>query len=83
MFRYKKSLHISWSTSCVSENVIYIAYSLNCFKQGIRSTVDWKPRLRNYKSHIKKKCHLVALLTTLMMFAVTQMIPQEILDYYH
>ena len=24
-------------------------------KQGVRSTVDWKPRLRNYKSHIKKK----------------------------
>ena len=31
-----------------------------CFKkcnlyQGIESTVDWKPRLQNYKSHIKKK----------------------------
>ena len=24
-------------------------------KQGVGSTVDWKPRLRNYKSHIKKK----------------------------
>ena len=46
---------VRWSTSCVSKNVIYIAFCLNCLKQGVRSTVDWKPRLQNYKSHIKKK----------------------------
>ena len=43
------------STSCVSKNVIYIAFCLNCLKQRVGSTVDWKPRLRNYKPHIKKK----------------------------
>ena len=26
-----------------------------CLKQGVGSTFDWKPRLRNNKSHIKKK----------------------------
>ena len=39
----------------VSKNIIYIEFCLNCLKQGVGSTVDWKPRLRNYKSHIKKK----------------------------
>ena len=43
------------STSCVSKNVICIAFCLNCLKQVVGSTVDWKPRLRNYKSHINKK----------------------------
>ena len=52
MFRYKKSLQ---SCTEFSKNVIYIAFCLNCLKQGVGSTVDWKPRLRNYKSHIKKK----------------------------
>ena len=34
---------------------IYIAFCLHCLKQGVGSTVDCKPRLQNYKSHIKKK----------------------------
>ena len=38
-----------------SKNVIYIAFCLNCLKHRVGSTVDWKPRFRNYKSHIKKK----------------------------
>ena len=38
-----------------TKNVIYIAFCLNSLKQGVGSTVDWKPRLRNYKSHIKKR----------------------------
>ena len=39
----------------VSKNVIYIAFCLICWEQEVVSTIDWKPRLRNYKSHIKKK----------------------------
>ena len=42
------------STSYVSKNVIYIAFFLNCLKQGVRS-IDWKPKLQNYKSQIRKK----------------------------
>ena len=54
-FATKRIYKVRRSTSCVSKNVIYIAFCLNCLKQGVGSTVDWKPRLRNYKSHIKKK----------------------------
>ena len=68
------------STSCVSKNVTYIAHCLSILKQGVGSTVDWKPRLRNYKYHKKKKVRLLELLITLLMFVVTQMIHQEILD---
>ena len=53
-FAIKKTCKVRWYTSCVSKNVIYIAFWLNCLKQGIGSTVDWKPRLWSYKSHIKK-----------------------------
>ena len=54
-FATKRIYKVRRSTSCVSKNVIYIAFYLNCLKQGVGSAVDWKPRLRNYKSHIKKK----------------------------
>ena len=35
--------------------MIYLAYFTKCGKQGIGSTNNWKPRLSNYRSHIKKK----------------------------
>ena len=40
-------------SSCQMENVIYVAFCLNCQKKGVGSTVSWKSRLRNYKSYIK------------------------------
>ena len=54
-FTTKGIYKVRRSTSRVSKNVIYIAFYLNSFKQRVGSTVDWKPRLRNYKPHIKKK----------------------------
>ena len=42
-------------STCSTRNVIYVAYCINCGKQGVGSTVAWKSRLANYKSHIKKK----------------------------
>ena len=51
-FATKRIYKVRRSTSCVSKNVIYIAFCLNCLKQGV---IDWKHRLRNYKFHIKKK----------------------------
>ena len=54
-FATKIIYKVRWSTSCVSKNLSYIAFCLNYLKQRVGSTVDWKPRLRNYKSHIKKK----------------------------
>ena len=49
-------------TSCNSKNVNYVAYCIKCMKQGVSSTTSWKPRLPNYKSHVKKKkltCRIV------------------------
>jgi len=40
-------------SSCSSKNVIYVAYCTKCGKQGVGSTIRWKPRLANYKSYIK------------------------------
>ena len=54
-FATKRVYKVRQSTSCVSKNIIYIGFCLNCLKQGVGSTVDWKPRLWTYKSHIKKK----------------------------
>ena len=54
-FATQRVYKVRQSTSCVSKNVIYIAFCLNCLKQGVGTTVDWKARLQNYKSHIEKK----------------------------
>ena len=35
---------------------------MKCGQQGVGSTINWKPRLANYKAHIKKKipsCRIV------------------------
>ena len=37
--------------------IIYLAYCTKCGEQGTGSTVSWKPRLSNYKSHIKQSVH--------------------------
>ena len=54
-FAAKRICKFRRSTSCVSKNVTCIVFRLSCSKQGVGSTFDWKPRLRNNKSHIKKK----------------------------
>ena len=50
-----RKFKIRRESNCKSKNVIYVAYCKTCGKQGVGSTVSWKPRLSNYKSHIKKK----------------------------
>ena len=54
-FATKRIYKVRRSTSCVSKNVIFITFCPNCLNQGVGSTVDWKPKLQNYKSNIKKK----------------------------
>ena len=49
-----RKFKIHRNSTCSTENVIYVAYCVTCGKQGVGSTVAWKPRLANYKSHIKK-----------------------------
>ena len=51
----KGKFKICCETSCNSKYVVYVAYCVRCGKQGVGSTVSWKPRLANYKSHIKKR----------------------------
>lgn len=43
------------SSTCSTLNVIYVAICQKCGKQGVGSTTAWKPRLNNYKSHVKNK----------------------------
>ena len=78
----KRIYKVRLTTSCFSKNIIYTQFCLSCLKQGVTSTVDWKPRLRNYKSHIMKRCNFAALSTTSLMLVETQMIPLEILDLF-
>ena len=47
LFQLRKNL------DCSTINVIYVAECKNCKMQGVGSTTTWKPRLSNYKSHIK------------------------------
>ena len=54
-FATKRVYKVRRSTSCIFKKVIYVVFCLNCLKQGVGSTDNWKPKLRNYKSHIKKK----------------------------
>ena len=49
-----KVFKIHKAITCNTPNIIYMAYCTKCKKQGVGSTEDWKPRLRNYKSHIKR-----------------------------
>ena len=49
-----RNYYIRRDSTCSTPNVVYMAYCKKCKKQGVGSTISWKPRLRNYKSHIKK-----------------------------
>ena len=50
-----KSYWIRRDFTCNSRYIIYCAICTRCRKQGVGSTFDWKPRLRNYKYHIKER----------------------------
>lgn len=61
-FATGRTFKIRRNSSCDSKNVVYVAQCKKCGKQGVGSTVSWKPRLSNYKSHIKKEiktCRIV------------------------
>ena len=54
-FATGRTFEIRKEMNCETPNVIYMVECLKCGKQGVGSTVKWKPRLSNYKSHIKNK----------------------------
>ena len=41
--------------TCTTPNVLYLSQCEKCKLQGVGSTTNWKPRLRNYKSWVKKQ----------------------------
>ena len=41
--------------TCLTQNIVYLAYCTKCGSQGMDSTIKWKARLANYKSLIKKR----------------------------
>lgn len=49
-----RKFQIRRNSSCNTKNIVYVACCQTCGKQGVGSTVSWKSRLANYKSHIKK-----------------------------
>ena len=51
----KKIYKISKSLSCTSANVVYLAICVACHLQGVGSTTNFKKRVANYKSHIKRQ----------------------------
>ena len=54
-FATGRLFEINKPLTCTSENVIYLASCEICELQGVGSTGSFKPRLANYKSHIKHK----------------------------
>ena len=57
---------IRQSLTCETPNVVYVAFCSHCKKQGVGSTTAWKPRLRNYKSHINKGVKSCKIVTQFM-----------------
>ena len=51
----KVKFKIRRDSTCTSKNVVYLPYCEQCNKQGVCFCIEWKPRLKNYKSHIKKQ----------------------------
>ena len=49
-----RTFKIAKRMDCNTPNVIYLAECSKCKLQGVGSTIKWKPRLRNYKSWVKK-----------------------------
>ena len=54
-FTIGTKFRIRRDSTCNTKNIIYLAYCKKYHKQSIRSCIEWKPRLKNYKSHIKNK----------------------------
>ena len=63
----RRNYCIRRDSTCFAPNFVYIPYHKQYKKQGVGSTILWKPRLRNYKIHFKKNARSCAI-ATLMNF---------------
>ena len=62
VFATGRTFQLRKEIDCETPNIVYAAECLKCGKQGVGSTVKWKPRCSNYKSHITYKrntCRIV------------------------
>ena len=62
-----------------TKNVIYLTYCAKCGKQGIGSTVCWKPRISNPKSHIKQFVHSCKIVKHFIEICNDQIVPYKCL----
>ena len=61
--------------TCTAKNVIYLTYCPKGGEKGTGSTVSWKPRLLNYKSHIKEAIHSFKILKNFIEKSIKQIVP--------
>ena len=62
IFATGRVINLRKDIDCNTPNIVYCAECLKCGEQGVGSTWVWKPRLSNYKSHIRhnrKTCRIV------------------------
>ena len=53
LLRRKNGSYFRKDFTCSSKYIVYCVICTMCCQQGVGSTVNWKPRLSIYKSHIK------------------------------
>ena len=58
-----------------------MAYCKKCKKQGVGSTISWKPKLSNYKSHIKKNVRSCKIATQFIDESCDKEIPFKYLAF--
>ena len=68
-------------STCTTKNVIYLAYCTKCGEQGTGSTVYCKPRLSNYKSHIKQSAHSCKIVTHFIEKSNNPIVPFKYLRF--
>ena len=80
MFRLKNNLQSKTVYLCVSKTVVYVAFCLIFLRQVVRSFVNWKPTLRNFKSRIKKKVPCCSIVNHFIDVCSDTDDPSKILD---
>ena len=59
-----------------------MAYCKKCKKQVVESTISWKPRLRNYESHVRNNVRSCKIATHFIDECCNEEIPFKYLAYF-
>ena len=77
-----RKYYIRRDSSCSTPSIVYMAFwKKKCEKQGAGSTFSWKPRLRNYKSHIKEN-RTMSVLEMLQHFLLMNVLMKKYLSIF-